>query len=410
MANQNINKVIYGDQTLIDLTADTVKPSKLLAGFTAHDASGSAITGTAKKGYKFFDVKEFTPTADVQTYTVTYDNTKNVALVVCYDPNRSNTPGAYAMTSIYFYNFFVNSGSGKYGTLTNYQGSEAANASYGYCAIDTANGTITVGGHSANYKFKANRKYRVCIFYDVPETYTMLLNLLGGTALRDSDPDGLPSIEVDIGDPFEDEIIVPNSHFTIRTVSVLMGGTDITASVYDASTHKVNIPAVNAPVTINATAANDYLAALCDGVLFEQYNSSAPAEYGGGMYNSGFIAASVQNSGLRVIIPLKTPFTGGKSIWLRADDISTIGDDDCWTVQAYFYNQNQQQIGSNTDFITASSVNKDINDLVNGRSGWVSSNITNAYYIALVLRSNGGITQQSGVIMYNLRVQLTQNE
>lgn len=41
-----INKVVYGDQVLIDLTGDTVTPDKILAGFTAHDKSGEAITGS----------------------------------------------------------------------------------------------------------------------------------------------------------------------------------------------------------------------------------------------------------------------------------------------------------------------------------------------------------------------------
>lgn len=41
-----INKVIYGETTLIDLTPDTVTAEKILTGFTAHDASGATITGT----------------------------------------------------------------------------------------------------------------------------------------------------------------------------------------------------------------------------------------------------------------------------------------------------------------------------------------------------------------------------
>lgn len=41
-----INKVIYGETTLIDLTPDTVTAGKILTGFTAHDASGATITGT----------------------------------------------------------------------------------------------------------------------------------------------------------------------------------------------------------------------------------------------------------------------------------------------------------------------------------------------------------------------------
>lgn len=48
MAN-NINKVIFGNQTLIDLTADTITPADLQSGVTAHDASGATITGTSTK-------------------------------------------------------------------------------------------------------------------------------------------------------------------------------------------------------------------------------------------------------------------------------------------------------------------------------------------------------------------------
>lgn len=41
-----ISKVIYGGNTLIDLTADTVEASKLLKGITAHGADGELVTGT----------------------------------------------------------------------------------------------------------------------------------------------------------------------------------------------------------------------------------------------------------------------------------------------------------------------------------------------------------------------------
>lgn len=40
------NKIIFGDTVLIDLTMDTLTGSKLLAGYTAHDRSGSSITGS----------------------------------------------------------------------------------------------------------------------------------------------------------------------------------------------------------------------------------------------------------------------------------------------------------------------------------------------------------------------------
>ena len=41
-----ISKVIYGGNTLIDLTADTVTADRLLKAVTAHGANGELITGT----------------------------------------------------------------------------------------------------------------------------------------------------------------------------------------------------------------------------------------------------------------------------------------------------------------------------------------------------------------------------
>lgn len=41
-----INKVVFGNDTLIDLTADTITAADLAEGKTAHDRSGAVITGT----------------------------------------------------------------------------------------------------------------------------------------------------------------------------------------------------------------------------------------------------------------------------------------------------------------------------------------------------------------------------
>lgn len=43
-----VSKVIYGGNTLIDLTADTLKKDKILKGYTAHGADGEPITGTCE--------------------------------------------------------------------------------------------------------------------------------------------------------------------------------------------------------------------------------------------------------------------------------------------------------------------------------------------------------------------------
>ena len=60
MADKNANKVIYGNTVLIDLTADTVTADKILASYTAHDASGAMITGTCD-----FDVNSQDATVQV---------------------------------------------------------------------------------------------------------------------------------------------------------------------------------------------------------------------------------------------------------------------------------------------------------------------------------------------------------
>ncbi len=41
-----VNKVVYGGRTLIDLTGDTVTKDKVLKGFTGHDKTGEAFTGS----------------------------------------------------------------------------------------------------------------------------------------------------------------------------------------------------------------------------------------------------------------------------------------------------------------------------------------------------------------------------
>ena len=43
----SVNKVLLGNEILIDISSDTVAADKLLSGVTAHNASGEQITGTA---------------------------------------------------------------------------------------------------------------------------------------------------------------------------------------------------------------------------------------------------------------------------------------------------------------------------------------------------------------------------
>lgn len=65
------NKIIYGGQVLIDLTADTVEPGKVLLGFKYHGADGEVHTGTCT-----FDLD--TSGATVQASEILFGKTAGV--------------------------------------------------------------------------------------------------------------------------------------------------------------------------------------------------------------------------------------------------------------------------------------------------------------------------------------------
>lgn len=64
MPNTYKNKIIYNGLVLIDLTEDTVTPSTLIQGYTAHDKSGALITGTATGGAVTQDANGFLMLSD----------------------------------------------------------------------------------------------------------------------------------------------------------------------------------------------------------------------------------------------------------------------------------------------------------------------------------------------------------
>lgn len=51
----SVNKVVFGNEVKMDLTNDTVSADNLLEGETAHDRSGTPVTGTAKQGHVILD-------------------------------------------------------------------------------------------------------------------------------------------------------------------------------------------------------------------------------------------------------------------------------------------------------------------------------------------------------------------
>lgn len=118
-----ISKVIYGGQTLIDLTGDTVTADKLLKGTTAHGKDGELVTGTCE-----FDVDS--GDATVAAAEILKDKTAYArgAKVVGTMPNNGAANGTIATkTGVYTIPQGYHDGSGKVQIDTTEQGKIVAN-------------------------------------------------------------------------------------------------------------------------------------------------------------------------------------------------------------------------------------------------------------------------------------------
>ena len=83
-----INKIIYGGNTLIDLTGDTVSAATLLSGATAHDNSGTVITGECT-----YDADTSDATAVVAEILATKTAYSNGSKLTGTMPNRGAVSG-----------------------------------------------------------------------------------------------------------------------------------------------------------------------------------------------------------------------------------------------------------------------------------------------------------------------------
>lgn len=93
-SNQYINKVIYGGNTLIDLTADDVTASSVLSGKKFHLPSGASGTGTCT-----FDADTSDATAVASEILATKTAYKNGAKLTGTMPNRGAVTGTISTVS-----------------------------------------------------------------------------------------------------------------------------------------------------------------------------------------------------------------------------------------------------------------------------------------------------------------------
>lgn len=88
MPNQYVNKVIYGGNTLLDLTSDTATADKVLSAYTFHDATGASKTGTCD-----FDVDSSDCTAAVAEVLSGKTFAKGGSVLTGTMPNRGSVSG-----------------------------------------------------------------------------------------------------------------------------------------------------------------------------------------------------------------------------------------------------------------------------------------------------------------------------
>ncbi len=81
--NPYVNKVVYNNSTLLDLTADTITAEDLLEGVTAHDASGAQITGTRED----FDTPSLSISDSGLVYSTANHKYNSTTLSSSHDPD-----------------------------------------------------------------------------------------------------------------------------------------------------------------------------------------------------------------------------------------------------------------------------------------------------------------------------------
>lgn len=87
-----VSKVNYGDDTLIDLTADTVTPSNLMKGATAHDSAGNSITGILEETEITTILSADSTDNQVPSSKCVYDAIRTSSVQSDYEQNDSSQP------------------------------------------------------------------------------------------------------------------------------------------------------------------------------------------------------------------------------------------------------------------------------------------------------------------------------
>lgn len=237
----------------------------------------------------------------------------------------------------------------------------------------------------------------------VGEQVNVTYELSGGVATSNDNP------TTDANASYTATLSVPDEHYTIGSVTVMLGSTDVTATAYDSSTHVISIASATDDITITATATNDYMWTV-EGATFSQYNAS-PSHQGEWEIdgNNINIILDASNEGFKARMNLKHTITGNHNVTLKADSVSySAGGDGLSQCTIEFYDSTDTKLKGYT-FVSATS-EATWEDIATGVNAWTkATDIGNATYCILVLRtrdiSSEYFTVPVEISFTNLRVE-----
>jgi len=237
-----------------------------------------------------------------------------------------------------------------------------------------------------------------------PTTYTVTQTLSGAVSSSNS------SSSASGGDSYTTTLSVPDAHFTFGTVTVTMGGVDITSTAYDSTTHVVSIASVSGDIIITATATNDYPWTVVDATV-AQHNSSAQCTYEKSGNNISE-TVTLANSGLNITADLKQSITTETKIKVSADNVNYTyqSNEKILPLAVELYNNNNTRLG--TCGIVNPNTTARLEDLTTGITvsiSWIT-NYQTTTKMRVVMRTDTTAELAdlpASVSLENLRIELT---
>lgn len=296
-----INKIQYGNSVLIDLTSDTITADKLMQGYTAHDRTGTIITGTATGGSGLttqivLPEQSITATiADANGYDTHITNlvseelTADENYIVTMDGETylCHTENIYSAGDTYMGDVDVVWGN-------------AANAIYPFCCATWAN-------HVTDWMVADNSAHTVkierVVSYDESVLTTKAITANGTYNASSDNADGYSSVTVN----------VPTGSPTIQSLTVNPSTTQQTFNASGVDGYK--------PVTVNAMPSGTAgTPTATKGTVSNHAVTVTPSVTN----SAGYISGGTIN-GTAVTVTASELASGNKAITENGTDIDVVG-------------------------------------------------------------------------------------